>query len=336
MSSRCNTTISSICNLHEGVSRDLISSNAPWLIVMFVSRRQPRWLPWSLRPPGRLLRWRSWRQSSERRRTAWSRCIEATSWQSMFPQYRRPKKCAGSSLQTAMTLASAYTSTGLLSRAGPSRCTSVSRATMKMKKKSWKVCKSLRSETLKVKTRTWLVLVSHPAWQPFFVNTSWLHFNVFSASCDAWPCVDFLFYVLSAAGPVSNGDVEKGSKTQANSNLVEILPVYRQDSHLSVNGGSHDFPGDGTYLLKFDNSYSLWRNKTLYYRVYYSAWVIARECTLLLKPWNIFDSFLGEKTKNMKLPYQRLNLSISIFNTICLCCHMLRLCLCRGSFECST
>ncbi|XP_028251313.1 protein TMED8 isoform X2 [Parambassis ranga] len=72
-------------------------------------------------------------------------------------------------------------------------------------------------------------------------------------------------------GPVSNGDVEKGSKSHTNSNLAEILPVYRQDSHLSVQGGSHDFPGEGTYLLKFDNSYSLWRNKTLYYRVYYSA-----------------------------------------------------------------
>lgn len=77
--------------------------------------------------------------------------------------------------------------------------------------------------------------------------------------------------VLSDAGPVSNGDIEKGSKTQTNSSLAEILPVYRQDSHVSVNGGSHDFPGEGTYHLKFDNSYSLWRNKTLYYRVYYSA-----------------------------------------------------------------
>ncbi|XP_034714780.1 protein TMED8 [Etheostoma cragini] len=72
-------------------------------------------------------------------------------------------------------------------------------------------------------------------------------------------------------GPVGNGDVEKGSKTQTNSNLAEIVPVYRQDSHICVQGGSHDFPGEGTYLLKFDNSYSLWRNKTLYYRVYYSA-----------------------------------------------------------------
>ncbi|MCI4382663.1 hypothetical protein PGIGA_G00017560 [Pangasianodon gigas] len=73
------------------------------------------------------------------------------------------------------------------------------------------------------------------------------------------------------AGPVVPGDVEKGSKTAANSNLGEILPVYRQDSHLAVQGGSHSFPGEGTYLLKFDNSYSLWRNKTLYYRVYYSV-----------------------------------------------------------------
>uniref|UniRef100_A0A3P9HDJ2 GOLD domain-containing protein n=1 Tax=Oryzias latipes TaxID=8090 RepID=A0A3P9HDJ2_ORYLA len=47
-------------------------------------------------------------------------------------------------------------------------------------------------------------------------------------------------------GPVSNGDVEKGSKSQTNSNLAEILPVYRQDSHLSVHGGSHDFPVNPT------------------------------------------------------------------------------------------
>ncbi|KAM9777608.1 protein TMED8 [Neosynchiropus ocellatus] len=73
--------------------------------------------------------------------------------------------------------------------------------------------------------------------------------------------------------PASNGDVEKGSKTSSggSSSVAEILPVYRQDSHMAVCGGSHEFAGDGTYLLKFDNSYSLWRNKTLYYRVHYSA-----------------------------------------------------------------
>lgn len=72
-------------------------------------------------------------------------------------------------------------------------------------------------------------------------------------------------------GPASSGDVEKGSKSAVDTNLGEILPVYRQDSHTLVHGGSHEFPGEGTYLLKFDNSYSLWRNKTLYYRIYYGV-----------------------------------------------------------------
>lgn len=114
----------------------------------------------------------------------------------------------------------------------------------------------------------------------YLLTISSLCFYMFPSSWDVRLCVYFMVYVLSVAAPVSNGDIEKGSKTQTNSNLAEILPVYRQDSHLSVNGGSHDFPGEGTYLLKFDNSYSLWRNKTLYYRVYYSAWLILNECTL--------------------------------------------------------
>ncbi|KAF6035296.1 hypothetical protein EB796_006404 [Bugula neritina] len=50
----------------------------------------------------------------------------------------------------------------------------------------------------------------------------------------------------------------------------EIIPIYRRDSHEEVYCGSHVYPGRGVYLLKFDNSYSLWRSKTLYYRVYYS------------------------------------------------------------------
>ena len=50
----------------------------------------------------------------------------------------------------------------------------------------------------------------------------------------------------------------------------EIIPVYRRDCHQQVHAGSHQYPGSGVYLLKFDNSYSLWRSKTLYYRVYYT------------------------------------------------------------------
>lgn len=52
--------------------------------------------------------------------------------------------------------------------------------------------------------------------------------------------------------------------------IMEIVPVYRRDCQNEVYAGSHKYPGQGVYLLKFDNSYSLWRSKTLYYRVYYS------------------------------------------------------------------
>ena len=49
-----------------------------------------------------------------------------------------------------------------------------------------------------------------------------------------------------------------------------IIPIYRRDCHEEVYAGSHAYPRQGIYLLKFDNSYSLWRSKNLYYRVYYT------------------------------------------------------------------
>jgi len=52
--------------------------------------------------------------------------------------------------------------------------------------------------------------------------------------------------------------------------VQEVLPVLRRNSQEQVIVGSHNYPGRGTYLLKFDNSYSLLRSKTLYYRVYYT------------------------------------------------------------------
>lgn len=51
---------------------------------------------------------------------------------------------------------------------------------------------------------------------------------------------------------------------------VEVVGMYRRDSHIEVQAGSHEYPGHGTYILKFDNSFSMWRSKTLYYRVYYT------------------------------------------------------------------
>ncbi|CAF4592259.1 unnamed protein product, partial [Rotaria socialis] len=68
-------------------------------------------------------------------------------------------------------------------------------------------------------------------------------------------------------------DIEKGSGSTnkpPKPRQSEIVPIYRRDCHEEVYAGSHQYPGVGVYLLKFDNSYSLWRSKTLYYRVYYS------------------------------------------------------------------
>lgn len=52
--------------------------------------------------------------------------------------------------------------------------------------------------------------------------------------------------------------------------IDEVYPIFRRDSHIEVQAGSHQYPGQGVYLLRFDNSFSLWRSKTLYYRVYYT------------------------------------------------------------------
>ncbi|XP_041981162.1 Golgi resident protein GCP60 [Aricia agestis] len=49
-----------------------------------------------------------------------------------------------------------------------------------------------------------------------------------------------------------------------------VVDIYRRDCHTEVYAGSHTYPGEGVYLLKFDNTYSLWRSKTLYYKVYYT------------------------------------------------------------------
>ncbi|XP_027493855.1 protein TMED8 isoform X2 [Corapipo altera] len=67
------------------------------------------------------------------------------------------------------------------------------------------------------------------------------------------------------------GDVERGSKSYLRNRYGEIVPVYRRNSHQEVQAGSHEYPGEGIYLLKFDNSYSLLRNKTLFFHVYYMS-----------------------------------------------------------------
>ncbi|CAL8392595.1 Golgi resident protein GCP60 [Gadus morhua] len=67
-----------------------------------------------------------------------------------------------------------------------------------------------------------------------------------------------------------SGEEEKAKKEAGKPQTDEIVPVYRRDCHEEVYAGSHQYPGRGVYLLKFDNSYSLWRSKSVYYRVYYT------------------------------------------------------------------
>lgn len=50
---------------------------------------------------------------------------------------------------------------------------------------------------------------------------------------------------------------------------IELLPVTRRDCSVDVVMGNHQYHSKGTYLLKFDNSYSLLRSKDVYYKVYY-------------------------------------------------------------------
>lgn len=84
-------------------------------------------------------------------------------------------------------------------------------------------------------------------------------------------------YFDDTDGEYTGTDLESGgqaqettSLTSAQKNLSVVVPVYRRDCHLEVYAGSHAYPGEGTYLLKFDNSFSLWRSKVLYYRVFYT------------------------------------------------------------------
>lgn len=80
-------------------------------------------------------------------------------------------------------------------------------------------------------------------------------------------------YVTDEENPENDGDAESGGRGLLVDNGPPtscIIPIYRRDCHEEVYAGSHTYPRQGIYQLKFDNSYSLWRSKTLYYRVYYT------------------------------------------------------------------
>lgn len=77
----------------------------------------------------------------------------------------------------------------------------------------------------------------------------------------------------SEAVVIKHDDKETGENKDSEKSKLrvdEILPSLRRPCSDEVMVGSHLYPGRGVYLLKFDNSYSLLRSKTLFYRVYYT------------------------------------------------------------------
>lgn len=67
-------------------------------------------------------------------------------------------------------------------------------------------------------------------------------------------------------------DIEaaRQGRSRSERNLAAtIVATYRRDSHEEVFVGRHRYPGRGYYLLKFDNTYSVLRSKTIYYRICY-------------------------------------------------------------------
>ncbi|KAF9422974.1 hypothetical protein HW555_001517 [Spodoptera exigua] len=96
------------------------------------------------------------------------------------------------------------------------------------------------------------------------------------ADDDEYPVGDGSFHEYTIHG--TRADLELGSDKRPEKPTVGtsrpltslVVPIYRRDCHTEVYAGSHTYPGEGVYLLKFDNTYSLWRSKTLYYKVYYT------------------------------------------------------------------
>ncbi|VDP73584.1 unnamed protein product [Schistosoma mattheei] len=78
-------------------------------------------------------------------------------------------------------------------------------------------------------------------------------------------------HIASVNAEDGHSVVTKAENPEKSNILVdEIIPISRQNSQNEVCCGSHLYPGAGTYVFKFDNSFSLWRSKTLYYRVCYT------------------------------------------------------------------
>ncbi|XP_014093050.1 Golgi resident protein GCP60 [Bactrocera oleae] len=66
---------------------------------------------------------------------------------------------------------------------------------------------------------------------------------------------------------IDRESLDDGSTTKPYVSI--IVPLYRRDCFNEVYVGSHSYPGEGVYLMKFSNSYSFFRSKAIYYRIFY-------------------------------------------------------------------
>lgn len=77
---------------------------------------------------------------------------------------------------------------------------------------------------------------------------------------------DISFSVRFQEGEVPPEDAP--STAEDLSKMTELLSPRHVNSHLEVVCGSHKPTKIGFYLLRFDNSYSYWRSKTIHFQVY--------------------------------------------------------------------
>lgn len=84
---------------------------------------------------------------------------------------------------------------------------------------------------------------------------------------DGGACTRLMWQFSTADYDIGFGlDFEK-READGTTVLQPILPIMRVQSHATVAEGRHECTWDGAWLLKFDNSYSMVRSKTVYYRV---------------------------------------------------------------------
>lgn len=117
---------------------------------------------------------------------------------------------------------------------------------------------------------------------------------------------------FSRKTPPFQNDIEapKKDKLKEETPTSVIIPVYRKNSHQEVIIGSHRYPGRGTYLLKFDNSYSFFRTKIVYYRCFYgqwSQWQTSLATSSKIRAKTLFDSFFFGWLRTRSCGAKRIN-----------------------------